>query len=119
MDYLRYAFEARLDNIAVGCLLAITIHEGYATKLIALITAYPIYPLITFVLLVWAMFAELAVGSGFFHTAGLTINSILIAMLLIQLVVLSRGHRCGGWRRGRCDGLARYRIRYTFTICLS
>ena len=90
LDYLRYAFEARLDNIAFGCLLAITVYEGYATTVITLITNRALYPAITLGVLIGAVFIEFALGSGFFHTVGMTINSILILILLIQLVCLAR-----------------------------
>ena len=89
-DYFRYAFEMRLDNIAFGCLMAISAFEGYASKFIRAIPAHVGCPFITVAALAGGASLETLWGGGYFFTLGLTVNSGLIAVLLIQLVVLAR-----------------------------
>src|SRR5205085_4350869 len=85
-DYLRYAFESRFDNLLVGCLLAIVVHNGIASKALDGLTRSPWFIPPTAGLLIASVAAEESLGNAYHYQAGMTIDAVLIGILLMQLV---------------------------------
>jgi peptidoglycan/LPS O-acetylase OafA/YrhL len=86
-SYLYHAFETRMDQLAIGCLLAVALRRRMFYAVWRLACASPLAPAL--------VIAALAVSS-LFHgsdpyrfTVGYTIEPILTAVLLVQLVVFS------------------------------
>jgi peptidoglycan/LPS O-acetylase OafA/YrhL len=91
IDYLRYAFESRLDNILYGCLLAIMVRTGRLQKMLSSITSFQLLPLLLVFGLAWSVWLEENVGPGFHYLGGMTVDAILITLLLAQFIALSAG----------------------------
>ena len=111
-DYLRYAFESRFDNLLIGCLVAIAIRENLAARVFDGLTrsAWLLVPT------VGALLASVAIeqvkGNGYHYMLGMTVDAILIATILMQLVaVVSRpSWRWLEWRSLRYGGRLSYSI---------
>jgi peptidoglycan/LPS O-acetylase OafA/YrhL len=85
--YLYNAFDARFDNLAVGCLLAILVREERSERVAAALTARTWYPLVTLA----ALGSVVAfVPSPARYYFAFTLYSVLIAVLLVQWLLLSR-----------------------------
>jgi peptidoglycan/LPS O-acetylase OafA/YrhL len=87
-DYLRYAFESRLDNIAYGCLAALLLKAGYIDGLLCRLTSAWHNPLLTMGLLASSFAIEILAGDNYHYTLAMSLDAILIVTLLIQLVFL-------------------------------
>jgi peptidoglycan/LPS O-acetylase OafA/YrhL len=84
--YLYNAFDARFDNLAIGCLLAIAIRDERCERVAAMLTARTWYPVVTLA----ALFATVAfVPSPERYYFAFTLYSALIAVLLVQWLLLS------------------------------
>jgi len=80
------AFDTRADNLAIGCLLAVLATNGGIDKLVQRISSIAIAPLVTLLALVaWTEFA----GLGLRYTIGLTLEPLLLALIMLQLIVMS------------------------------
>jgi peptidoglycan/LPS O-acetylase OafA/YrhL len=87
--YLYTAFDTRMDSLAIGCLLAISIRQRKAIRFVRLICAHGSLPAVTFALFALSIaFSSLARGSSYWCVWGFSIEPILSAILIIQLVVL-------------------------------
>ena len=97
--YIYRAFDTRIDNLMVGCLVAVLVKQGALQRLWGMLSANVYLPLLTVALLA---------GSSYF-----TINSflyrdlvsfafepLLVAVLMIQLIVHSQT-RAWGWFEAR------------------
>ena len=96
VDYLRYAFESRIDNIMFGCLLAITIKAGLFQKTLSRVTNVAWLPIIVATCLAASVWLEESAGPPFHYLVGMTLDAILITLLLAQLIALS-GTRLWSW----------------------
>ena len=90
--YLYNAFDARFDNLAIGCLLAAVVNHPKTLELAKQIGSRAWMPLVTLGLM-------FAVGQGLpsmpRHLYGFTIYSALVAILIVQLLEL---HQTRTWR---------------------
>jgi peptidoglycan/LPS O-acetylase OafA/YrhL/2-polyprenyl-3-methyl-5-hydroxy-6-metoxy-1,4-benzoquinol methylase len=85
------AFDTRFDSLAIGCLLAVCVERDRFRRFVAVMTRWTWLPLLTLALL-----TVLRQGpEAYLYTAGFTIESLLFAVLLIQLVTL---HRSRLWK---------------------
>jgi len=86
------AFDCRFDNLAVGCLLAVLLtNETVAERSRALVSR-PWVSLATCVVLV----ASRLGGSLYHYSVGFTVDAVIIAVLLVQVLWLS-GHPLWSW----------------------
>ena len=90
--YVYHAFDTRFDNLAIGCLLALWTSqpgfEGFARA----VASSPLYPVATLELLAFTN----QTGGLFMETFGWTIQALLLALLILQLLQLS-GSRFWSW----------------------
>jgi peptidoglycan/LPS O-acetylase OafA/YrhL len=88
-NYLYAAFDARMDSLAIGCLLAIAIRTGKAQRFVELVSSSSILPALTFLLLAVSMSMPAWVHAFlYWDLEGFTIESIVSATLIVQMVVL-------------------------------
>ena len=85
--YLYNAFDARFDNLAVGCLLATVVTNASMGRIAAAIGSYSWMPLITLGLMA---LIDFKMPSSWRHLVGFSLYSGLVAVLLVQLVQLRR-----------------------------
>jgi peptidoglycan/LPS O-acetylase OafA/YrhL len=87
--YLYFAFDTRMDSLAMGCLLAISVRTKRADRFIHAVCAHWSLPAITF-----ALFAVSMAIPSFFPKShysiveGFTVESVLSAALIVQMIVL-------------------------------
>jgi len=87
--YLYAAFDARMDSLATGCLLAVSIRTKKAARFVATICAHWSLPAITFALLALSMTQPLFLpGLHYWNVEGFTVESFLSAVLIVQMIVL-------------------------------
>jgi peptidoglycan/LPS O-acetylase OafA/YrhL len=96
VDYLRYAFESRVDNIMFGCLLAIAVKTGRFQKPLSRLTNAPFLPILLAAVLAGSVWLEESAGPMFHYLGGMTIDAILITLLIAQFITLS-GTRLWSW----------------------
>jgi peptidoglycan/LPS O-acetylase OafA/YrhL len=85
-SYVYNAFDTRLDNLAVGCLLAVVAASPWFEKVARIVAERSWYPLITVVLL---MISRQGLGALWHYGPGMTVDAILLAILIVQLMQLS------------------------------
>lgn len=87
--YLYAAFDTRMDSLGTGCLLAISVHTGKAERLVRCVCAHRALPLITLALFALSMGMPFwARRLPYWNIEGFSVESMLSAVLLIQMVVL-------------------------------
>jgi peptidoglycan/LPS O-acetylase OafA/YrhL len=84
--YIYTSFETRVDAILCGCLLAILLFTGVARTALATIRRGRYLP-ITLLLLTASVVANNHHGIGYRNVIGFSIDPILIAVLIAQLIV--------------------------------
>jgi peptidoglycan/LPS O-acetylase OafA/YrhL len=110
--YLYAAFDTRMDSLAMGCLLAITIRTGKAIRFVGFVCSHWILPVATFA----ALAASISISSFFrfsyWNVEGFSVESLFSAMLIVQMVVL--GDRMPwkwiNWRAVRFIGTISYSL---------
>jgi peptidoglycan/LPS O-acetylase OafA/YrhL len=121
VDYLRYAFESRVDNIMYGCLLAIVVKTGRFQKPLSRVTNAPLLPVLLAAALAGSVWLEDSAGPTFHYLGGMTIDAILITLLLAQFITLS-GTRLWSWLEApplRFAGRISYSVYlYHFTVIM-
>jgi peptidoglycan/LPS O-acetylase OafA/YrhL len=85
--YLYNAFDARLDNLAIGCLLATMAREPRYQGIAKVLSGRMWAPLVT--LAGMAAVPTLLSGSIWRHIIGFSAYSALVAILLVQVMILS------------------------------
>jgi peptidoglycan/LPS O-acetylase OafA/YrhL len=90
--YVYNAFETRFDALAVGCLLAVLAVGGQLDYLGSRAAGSWAFPLIT----LGAIAASRLGGRGYHYGPGFTVESVLVAILLVQMLLLVRS-RCWSW----------------------
>ena len=88
-SYIYAAFDTRLDELMVGCLVAILIRNGSLSSFWRAVTAHTLLPLVTIALLLASIFIGNAYIYRYRDVFGFAIEPPLIAILLVQLIVLS------------------------------
>lgn len=86
-SYVYNAFETRFDSLAVGCLIAVANDSPKFDLFASKLARYPFLPFVTMGLLVWS---RVGWGDGYHYSAGFTVDSILLGLLLVQLVLLQK-----------------------------
>jgi peptidoglycan/LPS O-acetylase OafA/YrhL len=86
-NYLYMALDSRLDNLMVGCLLAIVLNQRQVgvERAARLLVRFQWLPIVTIALLLWQ-------SEGFVtyrNTVGYTVEALLCAVLLLQVLQLS------------------------------
>lgn len=92
-SYAYNAFDTRFDNLAIGCLLAFLVEKRGVLKVLDGVSSQFWMPFIPLGLLFWSKeygSSDYAYGPAF------TIDALLLAILLVQLIRLSAG-RFWGW----------------------
>lgn len=84
--YVYNAFETRFDSLAMGCLLAVAAGTPWLVRVVNRVAARLWMPVITLLLLFGARYR---LGEAFRYGPGLTLEALLVAILLIQLLVLA------------------------------
>jgi len=91
--YVYNAFDTRFDNLAVGCLLALVLTAPSLVRRLGALP-YPAWsPLVTVALLVTS---RSLVSDRWHYSAGFTVDAVLVAVLIVQLLVLHE-HPAWGW----------------------
>jgi len=85
--YVYNAFDTRFDNLAVGCLLALTANAPAFDRGAAWLSRSPLAPLATLVLLVAS---RTAIGPTWHYTVGFTVDAVLVAAFIVQMLRLYR-----------------------------
>jgi peptidoglycan/LPS O-acetylase OafA/YrhL len=93
-DYLRYAFESRLDNILYGSVLALAFRRAKLDPILRAAQRVPLMPMALAGSLVGLTFLEESAGATYHYVFGMALDSTIIAVALIQLVHLAALH---GW----------------------
>jgi peptidoglycan/LPS O-acetylase OafA/YrhL len=112
VDYLRYAFEARFDNILFGCALALGVKLLKVEPLLAIADRFKALPLLIGTgLVVLAVFSN-DVTPTFNYVVEMEVVSALVAVMLLQLVFLGslRGWRWLDFRVFRFFGRISYSV---------
>lgn len=113
-DYLRYAFESRFDNLLVGCVVAIMLRVGVASRVFDRLTASAWGLVPTVALLLASVAAEEIFGNSYHYVAGMTVDAVLVVAILLQVVACSSRQ---GWRWLEAGSL-RYAGRLSYSIYL-
>ena len=80
------AFDARCDALAIGCLMALL---GSAPSYRSFESAVSRYAWLPFVTLVLVWLSRVAPSNNYHYTLGMTVEAILLAVFLIQMLRLS------------------------------
>ena len=94
VSYLYNAFDTRADNIAIGCLLAMCYTQSWFQSFQRQISGSAWWPLLTVLLLTTS---RLWIGTAYHYTIGFTLNAVLFAILITQLIPLSVRHPAWRW----------------------
>ena len=88
-DYLRYAFESRIDNIMIGALAAIAVRFGVLPKQIAATTRWSFAPAVGILVLAGSTLLEQNLSPAYHYVFGMTFDSLVIVIILLQLITVS------------------------------
>lgn len=94
--YIYTSFETRFDAILVGCWFAIAIHTGFANRVIQEMRKSRYLPL-TITLLAASIWANDLWGREYRDLGSFTVDPLLVATLILQLITL----KGGAWMDGR------------------
>jgi peptidoglycan/LPS O-acetylase OafA/YrhL len=87
MAWVYNAFDSRFDNLAVGCLLAVLCRSRAFTGATSVLARSPVLPLATIAAL---GISRTGISERWHYTAGFTVDAILVAILIVQLLWLYR-----------------------------
>lgn len=90
-EYIYTAFETRLDHLLVGCLLAICLRQGFASRFVERLTRSDFQMLVPFGGLLLSMAIDGHYGVKYRNAIGFIVDPVLICMLLVQLLASNRG----------------------------
>ena len=88
-SYVYSAFDTRVDQLMIGCLVAVLLKRRVLDGLWARACGHPFAPLFTLALIVATMRIGPLTGGYFREAVGYTIYGLLYGILLVQLVALS------------------------------
>jgi peptidoglycan/LPS O-acetylase OafA/YrhL len=109
--YLYTAFDTRMDSLAAGCLLAVSVRTGTARQFVGRVCGHWSLPMFTISLFALSMaLPSLAHGVPYWNVEGFTVESALSAILIVQMVVLGSEFpwRWINWRGVRFVGTVSY-----------
>lgn len=107
--YVYNAFDTRLDNLAVGCLLALAVDHQRAIAFASRLARRAWFPAVTVGLL---LVSRLWIGEAYHYSVGFTVDAILVAVLIAQLLQLyqSRAWHWLEWKVVKYLGAISYPI---------
>ena len=83
--YLYNAFDTRFDNLAIGCLLAVLVENEWTIQKARSVARHSFFPLLTLGIL---LVSRLALPEAYQYSIGLTVDALLVAILITQLLQL-------------------------------
>ncbi|MEA2761722.1 MAG: hypothetical protein QOD47_1006 [Gemmatimonadaceae bacterium] len=86
-SYVYNAFDTRLDNLAVGCLLALAVDHKTVVAAATVLAKRSWFPIIVLALL---LTSRLALSDAYHYSIGFTVDALLVAVLIAQLLQLYR-----------------------------
>ncbi len=86
-SYVYNAFETRFDSLALGCLIAVAAGTPLMERLVSIVAARWWYSLPAIALLYLVRFH---VGSAFHYGPGFTLEALIVAVLMVQIIVWSK-----------------------------
>ncbi len=87
--YIYAAFDTRLDELMVGCLLAVLLRQGMLASFWRRVIAHEYLPLVTIALLACSIYTGSAYGHRYRDVFGFALEPLLIAILIVQLITHS------------------------------
>lgn len=87
-NYLEYAFDTRVDDLMVGCLLAVLLKRRAMRRFWAVVCRQSHAPAVTLLLLGALVSAGRFFSFDYRHVIAFAIEPVLIAVLLVQMVAL-------------------------------
>jgi len=91
--YVYNAFDTRLDNLAVGCLLAVIADSRHFVTRAESLAARAWYPIITLTLI---LVSRVGLSQSYHYSLGFTVDAILMAVFITQMLQLY-GSRLWSW----------------------
>ncbi len=88
-SYVYGAFETRVDQLLVGCLLAVILREGKLKKFWEAILKNALVPLVPIALLLLSIYLGDMNSLEYKDTVGFMIEPVLMAILIVQLILFS------------------------------
>jgi peptidoglycan/LPS O-acetylase OafA/YrhL len=85
VSYVYNAFDTRFDNLAVGCLLAVIVDYERGVRAAQILATRAWLPLVTLGML---LISRLALPDAYHYSIGFTIDALLVAVLIVQLLQL-------------------------------
>jgi len=85
VSYVYNAFDTRFDNLAVGCLLALAVDDDRVVTAAGMWAKRSWFPILTLALL---LTSRLALSDAYHYSIGFTVDALLIAALIAQLLQL-------------------------------
>jgi peptidoglycan/LPS O-acetylase OafA/YrhL len=85
--YVYNAFDTRLDNLAIGCLLALAVDYDSVVAAAGMLAKRSWFPIMTLALL---LTSRLASPESYHYSIGFTVDALLVATLIVQLLQLYR-----------------------------
>lgn len=105
--YIFAAFDTRLDELMVGCLLAVLLKKRALSSLWSAVSANAMLPLATIALLAISIYAGEHFIDRYRDVFGFAIEPLLVAILVVQIIAFSSA-RLWGWTEWRvCRFLGR------------
>lgn len=86
-SYVYNAFDTRLDNLAVGCLLALAVDYDTVVAAARRVAKRSWFPIVTLALL---LTSRIATPESYHYSIGFTVDALLVATLIVQLLQLYR-----------------------------
>jgi len=96
-SYVYNAFDTRLDNLAVGCLLALVVDYDTVVAAAGMVAKRSWFPIVTLALL---LTSRIATPESYHYSIGFTVDALLVATLIVQLLQLY-GTRLWSWLEWR------------------
>jgi peptidoglycan/LPS O-acetylase OafA/YrhL len=90
--HLYHSFDTRFDSLAIGCLLAVVAEKRTFASVARFVGSYAWQPVVTLLLL---YVSRSLTPSAYHYSVGFTVDSLLIAVLIIQMLQL---HSSAAWR---------------------
>jgi peptidoglycan/LPS O-acetylase OafA/YrhL len=108
-SYVYNAFDTRLDNLAVGCLLALAVDYDTVVAAAGRVGKRSWFPVVTLALL---LTSRVATPESYHYSIGFTVDALLVATLIVQLLQLYRTRLWSWleWRSIRYLGAISYPI---------
>jgi peptidoglycan/LPS O-acetylase OafA/YrhL len=88
-SYIYSAFETRVDQLMVGCLLAVLLKRGALVGFWTRVCSHQMAPLVTVALVIGSMMLGGTLWGHFRDVVGYSVQGVLYGVLLAQLIALS------------------------------